>query len=148
MKIDGITANDFMRQLKETQSAANSISESAENAGITAKQQNLGGLLKRVEMMNGMMYSGASWNALMKAYGKAKPLSMNESRSVKDLNKAISELTAALAALEAAEKEADGEFREGLPVILDIALEGSKTSADAAAASLGAPASAGVDVSV
>lgn len=117
-----------------------------EDTPATIKKQNLSTMVKRVENMDSLQYSGKSWNKLMKAYAKAKKVTMSEEPSQKELDKAIRELMAALNALEAAEKEVKDELREPLPLVLN---QNSGQSAAAAAASITANSGGGdgVDVS-
>jgi hypothetical protein len=93
-------------------SESNSDSISSE-----ASQQALGGLLKRVEMMQGDLYTGRSWSRLMKTYSSAKAVSLKEPPDEQDLRRALRALMCDFMALQQAEKD-DNSFREKLPLVL------------------------------
>ncbi|MCL2050219.1 MAG: hypothetical protein FWG91_00605 [Lachnospiraceae bacterium] len=92
--------------------------ESSDNDVMAIKKQALCGLLKRVEMTQGTYYSSSSWKRLMATYGKTKPISLNDEASVPEIEKAISELNAALSALKKAEKD-DDKQRDALPLVME-----------------------------
>ena len=56
MKVHEVKENDMVKRLREMQSAASSMAKSTENTGISTRQRNLIALVKRVEMMDSMMY--------------------------------------------------------------------------------------------
>ena len=106
--------------------------ENTDKETAEMKRVTLNGLLKRVEMMQGTMYSSRSWEQLMKMYGITKPVSLDDEAAVEDLEKAIRDLTGAITALKNAEHE-DTKQRELLPLTIEpggTAYEQAKMSAD------------------
>lgn len=81
------------------------------------KRQFLTGLLTRVEIMQGDVYSSRSWSQLMGVYGVTKPVSLNENADLATIEKAIKDLTAAFNSLRKAEED-DTKLRERLPLVI------------------------------
>ncbi|MCL2717455.1 MAG: hypothetical protein FWE14_01555 [Lachnospiraceae bacterium] len=99
---------------------------------VEAKKQTLGGLLKRVEMMQSNLYTGRSWSRLMKTYGNSQAVFLKESAEERDVDRALRSLTRDLMALRQAENDED-PHREKLPVVLkeDNSFEQTVTAATA-----------------
>lgn len=147
----GAVPDSWTDKLNEMRQVADKMAETAKDAPVSAKQQLLSSLLKQCEAMNSGLYTGKSWNALMKAYARGKGISLADSPSLKNLKRAINELNAAFGALETAEKaDEDDEARDGLPLVLKLG--GQDTSAASAASggvqAAAAGAEAAVDISV
>jgi hypothetical protein len=126
-------------RLRELRSAAEDMSKATENAPRDSKLQTLGGLIKRVEMLQSIMYSGRSWNSLMKVYTKAKTLKNSESDDIRAIRRAINELTGALTGLEQAERveKDDDEIHERFPVVINLSV-GSSGGQQVASGDVGA----------
>ena len=143
MKIRTVEANkgateDFISQMREIQAAAKTTPQNADDAPLASKRLTLGNLLKRVEIMQSALYTGKSWNYLMKAYSRAKNAFSSNSVDVHALSRIINELTAALGKLEQAQENAeDDEIREKLPVVLDSSQNGADAIQTPAAANPG-----------
>ena len=128
MEIKACDTN-LMQQLREIQTAAENTTDAAADAVKAARRQLLSGLINRVEMKQSNMFSGKSWNKLMKAYSVGKTVYMNEAAEIRAINRAIREMTGALNALKPAEKadKEDDERHNPLPLVLNL---GSSDSPD------------------
>lgn len=127
----------YEQTINDLNSMADSLSKAAENAPLANQMQTLNSLVKQCEMLNRMMYTAKSWNALMKAYARGKKLSMDDNPSLKTIKKTIAELSAALAALEQAQKAEteEDERKESLPLVLKLGTGNTQTDTAAAISS-------------
>jgi hypothetical protein len=123
----------YNKMLEDLRAQRSELNEKTKKDVAAAKKQVLGGLLKRVEMMQGNMYSSRSWTNLMKTYGKSKSISLDENADAADLEKAIRAISGALGALQKAKPE-DSKQREMLPLVMKIGGTASEQAAVSAAA--------------
>jgi len=121
MEIKACDTN-LMQQLREIQTAAENTTDAAADAVKAARRQLLSGLINRVEMKQSNMFSGKSWNKLMKAYSVGKTVYMNEAAEIRAINRAIREMTGALNAMKPAERvdKEDDERHNPLPLVLNL----------------------------
>jgi hypothetical protein len=127
------TDGNHNKMLEDLRAQRSELNEKTKNDVAAAKKQVLGGLLKRVEMMQGNMYSSRSWTNLIKTYGKSKSISLDEDADAADLEKAIRAISGALGALQKAKPE-DSKQREMLPLVMKIGGTASEQAAVSAAA--------------
>jgi len=115
--ISKITAESLDKMREDLRAQMSASNENAKQSEAAMKKITLGGLLKRVEMMQGRMYSSRSWEALMKIYGVSKPIYLDDDADIADIEKAIRDLNNALGALKKAEAEDTGQ-RKMLPAVI------------------------------
>lgn len=110
--------------LDESKNTINKFKEIAENAPLTAKQELLNAIIKRIQLLHGEAYTAESWRKLMKAYKKGLALSSEGKPKISKLNEVISELNAAISGLELAENENDsGSTEEKNALEMEAALK-------------------------
>jgi len=119
MDADADDRQKWQKDMLEMQRMAEDAKMAAEATKISLKRQQLAAMVTVVEMINSQLYTGNSWNALMRAYAIGKPLTLKDDVEMKDLKKALDELTAAFTGLETADLSRpceDDELHEGLPI--------------------------------
>ena len=126
------TVGMYDKMLEDLRTQRSELDEKTKNDVAAAKKQILGGLLGRVEMMQGSMYSSKSWANLMKTYGISKAVSLDDDADIVDLEKAIKDIVGAINALRKAETE-DTKQREMLPLVMKMGGTASEQAAITAA---------------
>ena len=109
--------DNYKRMLEDMKRQIDASKENAKKEAAAMKKKVLGGLIGRVEIMQGHLYSSRSWSNLMKIYGSAKSVHMSENADLADIEKAIRDLSGGLSTLREAELD-DTQQRERLPLVI------------------------------
>ena len=111
-----------------------------------ALKQALAGLMSRIEMLQGDMYTASSWSKLMKTYGGAKGVYMQEPPNEQSLNRTLRNLTCDFTGLKRADPDGSS-VREKLPLVLPNDTSNEQAVEQALqAVSVSAPMMSGADV--